>query len=62
MENREEIVLEKRAQLIIAVAVIAIIAVSVVAYYYMTIPPERTIRIGLVASLTGAGSAEGTDM
>ncbi|NWG10049.1 MAG: ABC transporter substrate-binding protein, partial [Nitrososphaerales archaeon] len=39
-----------------------IIAVSVVAYYYMTIPPERTIRIGLVASLTGAGSAEGTDM
>jgi branched-chain amino acid transport system substrate-binding protein len=54
--------LEKRTQLIIAIAVIAIIAVSVVAYYYMTLPSERTIKIGLVASLTGAGSAEGADM
>lgn len=54
--------MEKRTQLIIAVAIIAIIAVSVVAYYYLTLPPERTIRIGLVASLTGPGSAEGADM
>lgn len=58
----EGIVLEKRTKLMIAVALIAIIAVSVVAYYYMTLPAERTIRIGLVASLTGAGSAEGADM
>ncbi|MCP8316472.1 MAG: ABC transporter substrate-binding protein [archaeon] len=58
----EEIVLEKRTQLIIAVAIIAIIAVSVVAYYYLTLPPERTIRIGLVASITGVAADVGTDM
>ncbi|MEM2873082.1 MAG: ABC transporter substrate-binding protein [Nitrososphaerales archaeon] len=54
--------MKKRTQLILAVAIIAIIAVSIAAYYYLTVPPERTIKIGLVASLTGPGSAEGADM
>ncbi|MEM3078343.1 MAG: ABC transporter substrate-binding protein, partial [Nitrososphaerales archaeon] len=54
--------MKKRTQLILAVAIIAIIAVSIVAYYYLTVPPGRTIKIGLVASLTGSAADVGTDM
>jgi branched-chain amino acid transport system substrate-binding protein len=54
--------LKKRTQLILAIAIIAIIAVSIVAYYYLIVPPGRTIKIGLVASLTGSAADVGTDM
>lgn len=54
--------MKKRTQLIVAIAIIAIIAISLAAYYYMIIPPARTIKIGLVASLTGSAADVGTDM